>query len=143
MATAAIRLPEERAEQARQLAAHKGVTVADLVGGLITDEIKRLGLGHQIGLGDIDIANLEDGKIHFDFGAGVHIWTPEQTLDIAQAIENALARKGSTLDVDAEIEVARVGVSVRLKNLSTGRERTFASSVARELVALLRHYSQN
>ncbi len=143
MATAAIRLPEERAEQARQLAAHKGVTVADLVGGLITDEIKRLGLGHEIGLGDIDIANLEDGTIHLDYGAGVHIWTPEQTLGIAQAIENALARKGSTLDVDAEIEVARVGVSVRLKNLNTSHERTFASSVARELVALLRDHGQN
>lgn len=143
MATAAIRLPEERAEQARQLAAHKGVTVADLVGTLITDEIKRLGLGHQIGLGDIDIANLEDGTIHLDYGAGVHIWSREQALDIAQSIENALARKGGKLDVDAEIEVARVGVSVRLKNLNTSHERTFASSVACELVALLRHHAQN
>lgn len=143
MATAAIRLPEERAEQARQLAAHKGVTVADLVGGLITDEIKRLGLGHQIGLGDIDIANLEDGTIHLDYGAGVHIWSREQALEIAKAIEDALARKGSTLDVAAEIEVARVGVAVRLKNIGTGHERTFAPSIGRELVALLRRHAQN
>ncbi len=142
MATAAIRLPEERAEQARQLAAHKGVTVADLVGTLITDEIQRLGLGKQIGLGDIDIADLEDGNIHFDYGAGVHIWSKEQATDIALAIENALARKGGKLDLDAEIEVARVGVSVRLKNLNSNHERTFASSVARELVALLRHHAQ-
>ncbi|CUX42448.1 MULTISPECIES: hypothetical protein [Agrobacterium] len=143
MATAAIRLPEERAEQARQLAAHKGVNLADLVGGLIVDEIKRLGLGQQIGLGNIDIATLEDGKIHFDFGAGVHIWSREQALDIAKAIENALARKGGKLDVDAEIEVARVGVSVRLKNIGTGHERTFAPSIGRELVALLRRHGQN
>lgn len=142
MATAAIRLPEERAEQARQLAAHKGVTVADLVGTLITDEIKRLGLGQQIGLGDIDIAELEDGTIHLDYGAGNHIWSKGQATDIALAIENALARKGGALNMDAEIEVARVGVSVRLKNLNTGHERTFASSVARELVALLRHHAQ-
>lgn len=142
MATAAIRLPEERAEQARQLAAHKGVSVADLVGTLITDEIKRLGLGQQIGLGDIDIADLEDGTIHLDYGAGNHIWSKGQATDIALAIENALARKGGALNMDAEIEVARVGVSVRLKNLNTGHERTFASSVARELVALLRHHAQ-
>lgn len=142
MATAAIRLPEERAEQARQLAAHKGVTVADLIGTLITDEIKRLGLGQQIGLGDIDIAELEDGTIHLDYGAGNHIWSKGQAADIALAIENALARKGGALNMDAEIEVARVGVSVRLKNLNTGHERTFASSVARELVVLLRHHAQ-
>ena len=143
MATAAIRLPEERAEQARQLAAHKNVNLADLIGGLIVDEIKRLGLGQQIGLGNIDIATLEDGTIHLDYGAGNHIWSREQALEIAKAIEDALARKGSTLDVAAEIEVARVGVAVRLKNIGTGHERTFASSVARELVALLRDHGQN
>lgn len=143
MATAAIRLPEERAEQARQLAAHKGVNLADLVGGLITDEIKRLGLGQQIGLGNIEIINLEDSTVGVDYGAGKHTWSRQQTLDVAKAIEDALARKGGMLDVAAEIEVARVGVSVRLKNINTGHERTFASSVARELVALLRHHAQN
>ncbi|GAK71142.1 hypothetical protein RRU01S_15_00670 [Agrobacterium rubi TR3 = NBRC 13261] len=143
MATAAIRLPEERAEQARKLAAHKGITVADLVGDLITSEIKRLGLGLQIGLGSIDIADLENGQVHLDYGAGVHMWTKAQTLDVAQAIENALARKGGVLNMDAEIELGRVGVSVRLKNLNTNHERTLASSVAKELVALLRHHANH
>lgn len=137
MATQAIRLPEERAEQARQIAALQNTTIADLVGRLISDEAKRVG----VGLGNIDVANLEDGTIHCDYGAGVHIWTREQTLDVADAIEKALAKRGSMLDIDASIEVVRVGMSVRLRHFQTGYEGTFAPSVAHDLVALLRRHA--
>lgn len=143
MATAAIRLPEERAEQARKLAAHKGVTVADLVGSLVTDEIKRLGLGLHIGLGSIEVFKLEDGNIGVDYCAGVQAWTSNVASNVADAIENAISRKGSTLDLDAGIEVSRVGVSIKLKNIATKYERTLASSVAKDFVALLRHHTKH
>ena len=137
MATQAIRLPEERAEQARQLAALHGITVSDLVGSMIAAEARRAGLG----LGNIDIADLEDGTVHFDCGAGVHIWTRAQTAEVAQAIERVLDKNAGLFDLDARVEVVRVGLAVRLRNLDTGGERTFAASVARDLVARLRHHA--
>lgn len=144
MATAAIRLPIERVEQARKLAAHYDTTMSDLIGRFITADIKRLGLGEEIGIGDIEVITLEDDTIHLEYRAGVHIWTKEETLRIAQTIEDVIKRElTGCFDVDAGIEVARVGLGVKLRNIATGYERVIAIVIARELVALMRHHATN
>lgn len=144
MATSAIRLPIERVEQARKLAAHYGTTMSDLIGRFITDDIKRLGLGLKIGIGDIEVITLEDDTIHFECGAGIHIWTKQQASEVAQIIEDVIDRKITGLfDVDAGIEVARVGLGVKLRNIDTGYERVIAIVIARELVSLMRHHTAN
>lgn len=139
MSTDLIRLPSERTDQLRQLAEHKGVSVADLIGQLVTTEINRLGLNQKIGLGKtVDFAILENGLFHADFGLGVMHWNASTLLGVANAIENAYDRKGGALDMDAGIEVTRVGTAIKIKSVETGSERTFAPSIAKELVALIR-----
>jgi len=140
LSTRLIRLPIERADQLNQLATHKGLSVSDLIGQLVTAEINRLGITHQIGLGSsVDCTMLEDGRVHFSAAnIGTFQWSAEAVAGIVTAIEAALKRSGGTLDVDAGIEIGRVGTSIRLQNIETGEARTFAPSVAVELVNMLR-----
>lgn len=140
MSTELIRIPGERADQLRRLAEHKGGSVADLIGQLIAAEVKRLGLGPQIGLGStVDIAELENGQVHFSAAdLGTFIWSKEATAAVAGAIDNALGRKGGALDLDAGLEIARVGTSIKIRNIETDEARSFAPSIAKELAALLR-----
>ena len=140
MATDAIRLPIERTDQIRALAAHFRLTIGDVIANLVKDEIKRLGLSETIGLGStVDIARLEDGSVHFSAAdVGTFHWAPAVAMGVSEAIDLALARKGSTLDLDAGVEIARVGTSVRLRSIETREERAFAPNVAQDLADLIR-----
>lgn len=140
MATDAIRLPIERTDQIRALATHFGLTIGDLIANLVKNEINRLGLSAKIGLGaTVDIAPLEDGTVHVDIAdVGLFQWAPTVATGVSDAIDVALARKGSTLDVDAGVEISRVGTSIKLRNIETREERAFAPNVAQDLADLIR-----
>lgn len=135
-----IRLPSERADQLRLLAASQGVPITTLLNRLITAEIERLGLAEEIGLGsDINVDPLEDGTVGVcGRDLATFIWTKPVALGVADAIERVTNKKGATLDIDAGLQIDRVGTSVRLKSIEADCERTFAPSVALDLAAIIR-----
>ncbi|MFS2326424.1 hypothetical protein U2P60_13580 [Brucella sp. H1_1004] len=138
MASAAIRLPFEKVEQARQLAAHHNVTISALISRMITDEIKSLGLEDRIGINRIRVKTFPNGTFEFDCGIGLLIWTSEQALDVAHSIERSADGVNDRFNVDSGLSVSRVGLGIRLFNMNTGEERMLAPMIAKELAEMLR-----
>ncbi len=140
MSTTLIRLPVERAHQLKALAAHKNLTMADLVAELIDAETNRLGISDEIGLGyQINVDRLENGVVRFSATEiGTFQWDKPTALNVSVALERVADSRGGHLDIDSGLEMRRVGTSVKVKNIETGGERTFAPSIARALATNLR-----
>lgn len=138
MASAAIRIPAEKHEQARKLAAHHNVTISALISRMITDEIKSLGLEDKIGINRIRVKTFQNGTFEFDCGVGPLIWTSEQMLDVAYSMERSADGVNDRFNVDSGLSVSRVGLGIRLFNMNTGEERMLAPMIAKELAEMLR-----
>ncbi|WP_265519487.1 hypothetical protein [Nitratireductor luteus] len=142
MSTTLLRIPTERADQLKAVAAHKSVSVSDLIGELVTVEAKRLAITDSLGIGgSADASKLEDGTIALSAARlGNFQWKVAVATFVAETIEALANRKkaSNVFDVDAGVEIARVGPSIRLRNIHTGEARTFAPSVALDLARLIR-----
>ena len=145
MATELIRIPSERADQLRALAAHKQTTMSALIGGIIDGELDRLGLTRAIGLGKpVDIAELEDGTIHFSYGnLGTFNWSRTVVADVADTLREMTdpGRVAANLNVDASLEIRRKGNGVILKHIENGNTVALATPVAAALGKVLASYA--
>ena len=140
MSTSLIRLPSERADQLRLLADHMKMSMADVVAKLVTEQMKALGIWH-FGLGaTLDTSVREDGKIAFNCeNVGSFVWDKSVATNVSDTIlALAEGKLGGNFDLDAGLELHRVGTSVRLTNIETRASRTFAPSVAIDIAILLR-----
>lgn len=142
MSSTTIRLASERVDQLRAIANHRDLSPNDLLGELLDAEARRLGIADQVSLGGTaDACKLEDGRIALSAaGLGNLDWSPEVAEDVARVLDD-MASGGRTegiLNLDAHLEIARIGPGIRLRNLETGEKRSFSPSVARDLARLIR-----
>lgn len=135
-----IKVPSERVEQLRTLSKNRDISIADLIGEFVNDQIAKGHLTNDIP----GIAVTRKGElVTVDLGEFSRVMTPE----LAQAYATCLkwlatprsagmvtaARDAAEMVSGAHlVGIARRGTSIRLTG-ENGGERTLAPSVARDL----------
>lgn len=132
-----IMLPLERAQQLRNIATNLDMSIASAIGVMIR---------HQIAEGIIDDAlpgfrvNPRGKQVEFalDDGDSVPLLMPAEAANsLAHSLDQVADGKSKgVLDLDAGVEIFRVGTGIRLK--AAGLEKTVTSDIAHDIAGLLR-----
>lgn len=134
-----IKIPDERAEQLKAIAAVQNLTVTDLIGQFVNAQIKA-GKIPDTTPGFVVTKNGKQVEIAAERRVSL---SAADALHAAEWLEKLIGGRGAMLDMDApeQIEIARVGTGVKITIGSGAKafEKVFAPSVARDVARQLRN----
>ncbi|APX15091.1 hypothetical protein BWR17_03990 [Phaeobacter inhibens] len=137
-----INLPTERVQQLERLAEKWKMSVADVVGELIHQQIEKGELERGV-----------PGFRIFKNGKEVHIGTDEwdkqvsaqSASNIANSIRSLItpSKENPMLPLPDGFGLARRGTSLKLKDTETGAEKTLAPSIAKDVAEMLERVAKS
>lgn len=135
-----IKLPNERVLQLQALADADGLSIADTIGNLINKAIFDGRLTDQLPGWKVERAG---SQVHFEnLEAGLSKrWTPDIATGVADTLDKMTkpgASSKAVLDLDADLQFERRGVSVKLIDREAGIDIAVARSIASDLANLIR-----
>jgi hypothetical protein len=123
-------------EQLRTLAANRNITMAELIGDFVREQVKLGNLADDVpGF----IIFPKGDRLHFGIaGSNGTTLSLADAAKLAEQLEVAIAGKaGGYIDIDADWIVARVGTAIRI-GTTTGETKTISRDIARDVLRVLR-----
>ncbi len=131
-----VNLPDERVAQLEELGAKWNMTVADVVGKLIHQQIEKGELEPSVP----GFRILKEGT---EVRIGTEEWDKLVSAQDASNVSNAIkalltpSKRNPLLPLPDGISLARRGTSLKIKDTATGAEKTLAPSIARDVADLI------
>ena len=129
-----LQLPSERMAQLRNLSRNRDITISDLIGEYVNDQITKGNL-------EADLPGFKIERIGDSVSIDTGDWTKTIPASTAETLGYAISAilkpgKNNPFMPLPGIDLVRRGTSIKIVDLDTGKEKTISRGIAADLASL-------